>query len=993
MEKQLDTELEEKDLPEVITEDEITTIVNPGDEVPGGFTYSNNAVIQNKSLNLKDANGTDIANRYVSIGDKITVLKIDADKQLALVQYPSGSIVREGYITNDTSAIKYLNEYDWVNGSTSEPVYETESSSDGKWGTLSPYEKATRLYKKDSRTCVVYDTSKGPLTKSGFVDYEGGSSNGGSDSNNGIKPGEIVPGGFTYPNNAVIQNDSLYLRDENGNQIAGRSVSVGDEITVLDVGYTKQLALIQYPTSSGVVQGYVTNATNIISYKNPYNWVNGSTPEPVYSSATSTDSSYGTLSPREAATLLYKEGNRYHIVYDTNKGPLTKSGYVDYEGTGETGGAGVDTDITIPVISHSQIEIQQYGTSGKGRPLNVYKIGNGSKAVFAGFAIHGWEDNWDNDGLALVKLANALALKIADYKAQNGGLHSWTVYIAPCMNPDGVIVSGTTGPVGATSGPGNNGIGRCAVTTRIDLNRCFPDGFVPQYTSRNYTGPTSLGAPEAVALKNYVQNLNSSFNEVVVIDAHGWLGCVYGNSSIASYFTSQFGISYKGGSAGGYFSYWAGNLSKTRAILLEYPQATYSYDDVINKNYIGKTYNAIINMIGGNPGTDNGSGNNGSDSTNGDEAYSATGTVINVTTTLNVREQASTSSNIVGTLSAGETVTITAKNGAWYKISSPKVGYVHSDYISITTSGDTNNGDEAYSATGTVINVTTTLNVREQASTSSNIVGTLSAGETVKITAKNGAWYKISSPKAGYVHSDYIKLDENINNDNELNKEAEKRVKEFLSQLFGFNGQFEFNKSIKIPLMNATITFEAGFNPFINDDAALKFDIINGEIDDSTVLGGLIKNGFNFLEIFSDSLKEKFTKFTKEIGNAEVEFQIESDFSISINSTLLFKSDEFNSGVKIFFNMNIKPDIKKLTNNLLDKIKELIELLKNKVNSLLLSVIVVLLIVAIIFTPVDEILVGLTAIVSAVSTITDTILSKIIQYIFHYGNGLIPVTE
>ena len=177
MEKQLDTELEEKDLPEVITEDEITTIVNPGDEVPGGFTYSNNAVIQNKSLNLKDANGTDIANRYVSIGDKITVLKIDADKQLALVQYPSGSIVREGYIT----AIKYLNEYDWVNGSTSEPVYETESSSDGKWGTLSPYEKATRLYKKDSRTCVVYDTSKGPLTKSGFVDYEGGSSNGGSD--------------------------------------------------------------------------------------------------------------------------------------------------------------------------------------------------------------------------------------------------------------------------------------------------------------------------------------------------------------------------------------------------------------------------------------------------------------------------------------------------------------------------------------------------------------------------------------------------------------------------------------------------------------------------------------------------------------------------------------------------------------------------------------------------------------------------------------------
>ena len=789
MEKQLDTELEEKDLPEVITEDEITTIVNPGDEVPGGFTYSNNAVIQNKSLNLKDANGTDIANRYVSIGDKITVLKIDADKQLALVQYPSGSIVREGYITNDTSAIKYLNEYDWVNGSTSEPVYETESSSDEKWGTLSPYEKATRLYKKDSRTCVVYDTSKGPLTKSGFVDYEGGSSNGGSDSNNGIKPGEIVPGGFTYPNNAVIQNDSLYLRDENGNQIAGRSVSVGDEITVLDVGYTKQLALIQYPTSSGVVQGYVTNATNIIAYKNPYNWVNGNTPEPVYSSATSTDSSYGTLSPREAATLLYKEGNRYHVVYDTNKGPLTKSGYVDYEGTGETGGAGVDTDITIPVISHSQIEIQQYGTSGKGRPLNVYKIGNGSKAVFAGFAIHGWEDNWNNDGLALVKLANALALKIADYKAQNGSLHGWTVYIAPCMNPDGVIVSGTTGPVGATSGPGNNGIGRCAVTTRIDLNRCFPDGFVPQYTSRNYTGPTSLGAPEAVALKNYVQNLNSSFNEVVVIDAHGWLGCVYGNSSIASYFTSQFGISYKGGSGAGYFSYWAGNLSKTRAILLEYPQATYSYDDVINKNYIGKTYNAIINMIGGNPGTDNGSGNNGSDSTNGDKAYSATGRVVNVTTTLNVREQPSTSSNIVGTLSAGETVTIVAKNGTWYKISSPKVGYVHSDYIKLNSNNDSSkpNIKDVLDYICTV-GIFKGLNVELEGFNIETLDMTLPINPYITIKAAAATTSVIGDPDASvYIYADGDELTTNLTNGlsevGVINKIAYETLKKSLGQI------------------------------------------------------------------------------------------------------------------------------------------------------------------------------------------------------------------
>ncbi|MGM8232309.1 M14 family zinc carboxypeptidase, partial (plasmid) [Clostridium perfringens] len=88
-----------------------------------------------------------------------------------------------------------------------------------------------------------------------------------------------------------------------------------------------------------------------------------------------------------------------------------------------------DTDIQIPSVSHPQVTVEQYGVSGKGRPLNVYKIGNGSKVLFAGFAIHGWEDNWDNDGLALVKIANSLVKEIGDYKEKNG-LHGWTVYIA-----------------------------------------------------------------------------------------------------------------------------------------------------------------------------------------------------------------------------------------------------------------------------------------------------------------------------------------------------------------------------------------------------------------------------------------------------------------------------------------------------------------------------------------------------------------------------------
>lgn len=351
------------------------------------------------------------------------------------------------------------------------------------------------------------------------------------------------------------------------------------------------------------------------------------------------------------------------MVYDTSKGPNTKSGYVKFEGLAQL----PDTSIQIPSVSHSQATVEVYGTSGKGRPLKVYKIGNGSKVLFAGFAIHGWEDNWSNDGLALVNIANSLISKIGDYKAQNG-LHGWTVYIAPCMNPDGVIVRGT-----------NNGPGRCAVTTRVDMNRCFPYNFSPQYTSRNYTGPNPLGAPEAVALKNLVERINSSSSEMVVLDFHGWMNFTQGNAELGRYFGNQFGFGHNNGYSSGFFSSWATTLRNTKAVLIEYPTNTYSYNDVINKNYIGKTFNGIINILKNNP--NGGDVDNGGNSGSGDIAYSATGTVVNVSSVLNVRNRPSTSGDVVATISGGQIVKIIAKNGEWYKISSPANGYVHSDYI------------------------------------------------------------------------------------------------------------------------------------------------------------------------------------------------------------------------------------------------------------------------------------------------------------------------
>ncbi|HAT4365398.1 TPA: SH3 domain-containing protein [Clostridium perfringens] len=652
--------------------------VNPGEIVGSTPTFPPNAVVKGDFLYLRDANGNQISGRTVSDGDEITVLDIGYSKQLVLVQYPTSSGYRQGYVSNATSIIKYKDDYSWVNGSTPEAVYDLDKTT--QIGTLDPRERAVVLYKVDGMTAVAYDTGKGKLTKSGLVYYEGSGSSTGGGSFNGVAPGEVVTGGFTYDNNAQVVGDELYLRDRNGNIIPGRSVSDGDNITVLDVSYSKQLALVQYPAGKVVRQGYVTNATNLIRYFKQGEWLNGSTTEPVLDE---NGGSLGSLSPYEAATPIYKKNGMIHVVYDTSKGPNTKSGYVKFEGLAQL----PDTSIQIPSVSHSQATVEVYGTSGKGRPLKVYKIGNGSKVLFAGFAIHGWEDRWDNDGLALVNIANSLISKIGDYKAQNG-LHGWTVYIAPCMNPDGVIVRGT-----------NNGPGRCAVKSRIDMNRCFPRGFKAQYNSRNYTGPNPLGAQEAVALKEFIEKINRTADELVVIDGHGWLGCTYGDSSIAQYFTKQFGFSHNGPSGGGYFSYWAQGLPRTRGLLLEYPD-TYSYGEVISRNYIGKTFNAIINILKNNPNggsVDSGnSGNGGSTSSEGssssaDISYTATGEVINVQSFLNVRKGPGTNYDSIGQLHQGDKVSIVAKNGEWYKISSPIAGYVHSEFIEIYSENNSSN--------------------------------------------------------------------------------------------------------------------------------------------------------------------------------------------------------------------------------------------------------------------------------------------------------------
>ena len=240
---------------------------------------------------------------------------------------------------------------------------------------------------------------------------------------------------------------------------------------------------------------------------------------------------------------------------------------------------------TIPV---KVVKTVQYGTSGSGKyPLTAYKLGSGKNVMVLSFAIHGWEDNWDRDGAALVYLAD----QVKAWLEQNYDLlvdGDWTVYILRCMNPDGLNLGTTC-----------NGPGRCTTTSYdangtliynrgVDMNRCFPYEFRLYTGDRNYNGAAPLACVEALAASNYVSQIKGSGHNSQILTTSG-TGTVY------SAFHTQFpDNSYKALTAGyGYFSAWAGYVKGYDSCLLELPQSITSYDLFLSSGCVAKYETAI----------------------------------------------------------------------------------------------------------------------------------------------------------------------------------------------------------------------------------------------------------------------------------------------------------------------------------------------------------------------------------------------------------------
>lgn len=411
-------------------------------------------------------------------------------------------------------------------------------------------------------------------------------------------------------------------------------------------GYIKYSDLDNY-----VVKSYATDKTHISLKK--------ATEElSVYGGPNSNYAKIGTVFNQEIVSYLGTERNYSYIEYTTTNG--AKRGYVptDYL-----------TDATVPTIpnipTYNNFTSGTYGTSGNGQNLKWYKLGSGSNVVFAVFEQHGWEDAWASDGIELVNIANDMMSKLSDMN-QNI-FDDWSIYVIPYANPDGI-----------TDGYTNNGPGRCTVSAKVDMNRCWPANFVPYYTSRNYTGATALGAPEASSLKNFIsKNFGNKTN--IVLDIHGWLNKTYGNSQVGSYFGQQFGFTHSNSHGNGYLETWA-YLQGAKSCLVELPMPN-SSSSITSNNYAGKLTNALVNMIKNISGGSTPEG----------------GTVVNelceisTSSSVNVRSDPGTSYSIVTSLKNGIRVTrikkaVASANGyTWDKISlsDGRIGYIATDYLKL----------------------------------------------------------------------------------------------------------------------------------------------------------------------------------------------------------------------------------------------------------------------------------------------------------------------
>ncbi|WP_058764462.1 C40 family peptidase [Exiguobacterium chiriqhucha] len=135
------------------------------------------------------------------------------------------------------------------------------------------------------------------------------------------------------------------------------------------------------------------------------------------------------------------------------------------------------------------------------------------------------------------------------------------------------------------------------------------------------------------------------------------------------------------------------------------------------------------------------------------------------TANLNVRQGPGIGYALVTNIPNGTTVKATKQSGTWvYVTYNGKSGYVSTGYLKQTTTapsapvtpnaGDGGAGNESFDY---VVN-TPSLNVRASASTSSAVIGSVTAGQTLRVVQTSNGWHQIYiGNTTGFVAASYVK--------------------------------------------------------------------------------------------------------------------------------------------------------------------------------------------------------------------------------------------
>lgn len=120
---------------------------------------------------------------------------------------------------------------------------------------------------------------------------------------------------------------------------------------------------------------------------------------------------------------------------------------------------------------------------------------------------------------------------------------------------------------------------------------------------------------------------------------------------------------------------------------------------------------------------------------------------------LNIRQNPSTSSNVITTIYNQQRVVVEYQDGEWYKINYQGTeGYVHSDYMYIMEIANGNYGNANPNCYA--------VNVRAKPTTASSVLTTINSSDIVNIIGINSGWYKITTTNGitGYIRGDLLKI-------------------------------------------------------------------------------------------------------------------------------------------------------------------------------------------------------------------------------------------